>query len=137
MTSNVLAPGILGLSESDVDVVIASAGEPEWLAGKRRDAWRLYESMDLPDPGDEEWRRTNLREMTFPSVRPSRLPLVPIKKRADGVVVADLATAAREQAELVQRYLGETVRADEWKFVALNSALWTDGRLIHARGPLL
>lgn len=131
MTSDVLAPGLPGPTKSDVDAVIAAADEAEWLAEKRRDAWRLYESMDLPDPGDEEWRRTNLREMKFPSVRPARLTLSPVERRADGVVVADLSTASREQTELIQRYLGETVHADEWKFVALNSSLWTDGRLIH------
>ena len=52
--------------------------------------------------------------------------------RAKGVVIADLATAAREHPELVEPYLGtRAVPADLGKFAALNGALWTGGVLVY------
>lgn len=110
-----------------MDAVIAAADEPAWLTAKRREAWRLYESMDLPDPGDEEWRRTNLREMVFPQVRAARLDV-----HASGTVVSDLSAAAGSN-RVVEQYLDTIVRPDEWKFVALNAALWSSGKLIHVQ----
>jgi Fe-S cluster assembly protein SufD len=37
-----------------------AAGEPEWLARRRREAWSVYERSPLPTPRLEEWRYTNL-----------------------------------------------------------------------------
>ncbi|MGH7476787.1 MAG: Fe-S cluster assembly protein SufD [Longimicrobiales bacterium] len=51
---------------------------------------------------------------------------------AQGVLLADLATAAVEHAELVEPYLGtRAVPAELGKFAALNGALWTAGVLLH------
>jgi Fe-S cluster assembly protein SufD len=119
-----MAPGLPGLGAADVEEIIAQQHEPSWLAERRREAWRFYESMGLPDPGDEEWRRTNLWEVEFPPVRVSRLD---VSDTAD--IVNDLGAGASQS--LVERNLGALVRPDEWKFVALNAALWSDGRLIH------
>jgi Fe-S cluster assembly protein SufD len=43
--------------------------------------------------------------------------------------VSDLSAAAASDP-VVEKYLGSLVRADEWKFVALNSALWSGGKLV-------
>ena len=51
--------------------------------------------------------------------------------RAKGVILTDLHTAAREHPELVQRYLSVAVKPDEWKYVALNAALWTGGCFLY------
>jgi Fe-S cluster assembly protein SufD len=129
MTAQLIDTGIHGLTSADVDAI--AANEPAWLADRRRQAWRAYESLDLPDPGDEEWRRTNLREMTFASARPTKLTMAPTAARADGIIVGDLATATRDHADIVKRFLGESVRSDEWKFIALNAALWSGGRFVY------
>ncbi len=129
MTTQTIAPGIPGLTQADVDLL--ARDEPAWLRERRLDAWRLYDSMDLPDPGDEEWRRTNLREMTFASARPAQLTEAAPEPRTDGVITIDLATAVRDHAEIVQRYLYDAVRPDEWKFVAINAALWSGGRFVY------
>lgn len=122
--TQLLVESITGLSAADLEAAVAAANVPAWLSDKRRDAWRLYESLDLPDPGDEEWRRTNLREMELPSVRTANLDV-----RATGGVVSDLAASAPSEP-LVEKYLGSIVSADEWKFVALNAALWSNGTLV-------
>lgn len=125
--TQLLTEALPGIESSDVDAV--ASGSPDWLNEKRRDAWRTYESLDLPDPGDEEWRRTNLREMTFPSVRLSQLTVAADSNRNDAIVIADLTSS--DQADIVKRYFGKTVLADEWKFVALNAALWSGGKFVH------
>ncbi len=51
--------------------------------------------------------------------------------RANGVILTDLHAAAREHPELVQRYLSAAVRPDEWKYVALNAALWSGGCFLY------
>jgi Fe-S cluster assembly protein SufD len=129
MTAELIDTGIPGLTHADVDAL--AAREPAWLADQRRAAWRTYETLDLPDPGDEEWRRTNLREMTFTAVRPVALDGDGSGSRTDGVIVTELAAAAAEQAGLVHQRLGSLVPANEWKFVALNAALWSGGHLVH------
>lgn len=58
------------LSPQDVDGIVARRGEPDWLADRRREALRCYETMDFPDPNDEEWRRTDVRAMTFDGLQP-------------------------------------------------------------------
>jgi Fe-S cluster assembly protein SufD len=58
--------------------------------------------------------------------------------RAKGVIFTDLHTAAREHPELVQRYLSQAVPADEWKYVALNAALWSGGCFLYVpRGVVI
>ncbi len=48
-----------------------------------------------------------------------------------GVVVADLADAASEYADLVQEHLGSVVKPDWSKFAAMNAAQWSAGVLVH------
>jgi Fe-S cluster assembly protein SufD len=63
---------------------------------------------------------------------------VPSVLAAQGVVVTDLATAATEHAELVERYLGSQTTADESgtganedRTIVLSDAAWTAGAFIH------
>ncbi len=51
--------------------------------------------------------------------------------RAQGVVFCDLHTAAREHESLVRERLGAIVPDDEWKYVALNAALWSGGAFLY------
>lgn len=50
---------------------------------------------------------------------------------ARGVVFTDLHTAARDQPEIVRRYLARAIPTDEWKYVALNEALWSGGVVVY------
>jgi Fe-S cluster assembly protein SufD len=51
--------------------------------------------------------------------------------RAQGVIVADLAVAAVDHADLVQKHLGSAVDARSGKFAALNGAFWQAGVLVY------
>ncbi|MBL0169756.1 MAG: Fe-S cluster assembly protein SufD [Gemmatimonadaceae bacterium] len=54
-----------------------------------------------------------------------------IRALPDGVRVMELARAAREEPELLQRHLGQAVPADRDGFSALNAAFAGEGVLIH------
>lgn len=56
---------------------------------------------------------------------------LPEELRAQGVILADLATAAAEHGELVMNHLGRALVADSGKFAALNAALWTAGVFLY------
>jgi len=50
---------------------------------------------------------------------------------AKGVILTDLATAAREHPELVREHLGRAVAPEAGKFQALNGALWSAGVFLY------
>jgi Fe-S cluster assembly protein SufD len=167
MTETTLTPGITGLTQADVDSVSARRDEPAWLRERRNGAWRAFETMDFPDPSDEEWRRTDVRAMTFDGMRalsasvpvtsPDALPealrsawdggpsagrifqqdsdvvFTQLRDdlRAKGVILMDLHAAAREHGDLLQKYLSTAVKQDEWKYIALNAALWSGGCFLY------
>ncbi len=71
MTQELLTtPGFTKISRRSVEEISARRDEPAWLRARREDAWRRYESMDFPDLSDEEWRRTDVRAMTFEDALP-------------------------------------------------------------------
>ena len=160
MPQTVVESGLAAVTEAHVEALIARSDEPQWLADRRRSAWRTYAAMDLPDPVDEEWRRTDVRAMRFDGVRlaagagAAASGDVPagdgslaghiVQRDADvvsvrlddalaarGVILCDLHTAAREHEELLRRYLSDAVKPGEWKFVALNAALWSGGCFLY------
>lgn len=51
--------------------------------------------------------------------------------RTKGVVFCDLHAAVREHEALVRDRLGTLVPDDEWKYVALNAALWSGGAFVY------
>jgi Fe-S cluster assembly protein SufD len=52
--------------------------------------------------------------------------------RAKGVILADLATAATEHGELIEKYLGtDAAPARVGKFAALNAAFWSGGVFLY------
>lgn len=59
------------LSEETVRALSAARNEPDWMLQKRLDAWRLYESMPMPSPKDEAWRRTRLTGLKIEEFTPA------------------------------------------------------------------
>lgn len=132
MTTELLTPAITTATTADVEAI--GTGEPEWLRERRLAAWRLYESMELPDPSDEEWRRTDVRAIPLGGLRPDTVALTledSAALKAQGVIFTDLRTAVREHGDLVQKYLGTAVKSGEWKYLALNAALWAGGAFLY------
>lgn len=148
------------LTEADVAAISASYDEPEWLRDVRLAAFKAFADLDWPDNRVEEWRYTDPRrfDLTRPiltdagpaetvatgitatvehkagELRIVDGDVVEATVAADladrGVVVSDLATAAREHAELVRDALGAAVGSEE-KFEALNLAAFTGGAFVY------
>ncbi|MDQ7006248.1 MAG: Fe-S cluster assembly protein SufD [Acidobacteriota bacterium] len=110
-----------------------SAGEPEWLRRVREQAWQLRAQLELPPRSQHRWRYTNPRRLLFPAgtpLRPTAARSEHPPAHGEGLVVMDLATAARELPELLQRHLGHVLPADDSLFAALHAALWSGGLLV-------
>lgn len=130
MTTDVLTEIFPAVSAADIDAV--AAGEPSWLSERRRAAWVAYDGLGYPDIYDEEWRRTDIRALDFSGLRAVAGAYGALQGDAPaGVVVTDLRTAARDHTDIVQKHLYSAIPASEWKFLALNAALWSDGCFIH------
>jgi len=143
-------------------VVARTHGEPEWLRERRLAAWRVYEETPLPTAQLEEWRYTDVSQLALDQVhlaepdaadasgaraelegKAAAGRVVQVNAsvvetwldeslKAKGVLLLDLATAAREHPELVREHLAtQAVPAEAGKFAALNAALWTAGVFLY------
>ena len=137
------------------------AGEPEWLAQWRHDAWHTYSTAPLPDRVAHLWRYSEPEKFlpdrikplvsngaTLDETAPNNLPGNPAAVavvedavlqscwvdpswRKEGVILTDLATAARKHEDLVRTHLGTAVSAESGKFEALNAALFASGLFLY------
>lgn len=79
-----------GFTEEAVNELIARRAEPEWMRERRRQAWQVYQDTPMPTRQDEEWRRTDLRELKLSNYAPysegaaaDAETLLPESERAD------------------------------------------------------
>jgi Fe-S cluster assembly protein SufD len=107
-------------------------GEPDWLTDWRVRAFEHWQASELPIRANHLWRYTD--PATFdpagdpfaigsggPEIRADRGPDVP------GLILTDLATAAREHPDLVRSALGSVVGPDYGRFEALAAAAFRGG----------
>lgn len=59
-----------GFSRAAVEELSRRRNEPDWLREKRLAAWETYESTPMPLRTDEEWRRTDIRDLPVDDVSP-------------------------------------------------------------------
>ena len=50
-----------GFTQQAFDAFLNDRTEPPWLVAQRRSAWSTYSSKQLPNRGEEEWMRTDIR----------------------------------------------------------------------------
>jgi Fe-S cluster assembly protein SufD len=133
-------------------------GEPEWLAALRLTAWDAFAALPMPNERERAWKYFDPKRLRLdgktgqPTATGSERAVTKIGERsalvveedgavtrveladdvrAQGVTVASLADAVREQEALVQKHLATAVPPDEGKFPALNAAFMADGVFIH------
>ena len=130
MTTRANAPGI---NQESVTALSRSLNEPDWLLQRRLDALRAYEAMAMPNPLEEEWRRTDLSRVDFDAaLAATEDAAVSLRSQSpDGVVFTDLSQAAVANETLVQQHLHDLVKPSEWKLGALQAAGWSHGALVH------
>jgi Fe-S cluster assembly protein SufD len=152
----------LAMIERD-EAMERGAGQPDWLQALRAQAFQAFQTLDYPTRKLEEWRYTDVSQLSLDEVRPAPVeaaPEVPAEVRrllegkdaaatavlvdgavaaielerglADqGVIMADLATAASEHPDLVRKHLGSAVPMDGDRLAALNGAMWTGGLFVY------
>jgi Fe-S cluster assembly protein SufD len=59
-----------GFSREAVEELSHRRNEPDWLLKKRLEAWETYEQIPMPQRTDEEWRRTDIRDIPIDDVAP-------------------------------------------------------------------
>ena len=59
-----------GFSREAVEELSRRRGEPDWLRTKRLAAWEAYMAIPMPTRTDEEWRRTDIRDVPLDAVLP-------------------------------------------------------------------
>ncbi len=133
MTQQTISAGVPDISREEFERLMAALDQPGWLRERRIEAWRRYESMDLPDPYDEEWRRTDVRSLPTGGLRvadvATRIELPGAGKGA-GVIACSLGEAAAAHGDIVQRHLDSAIGAG-WKYLTLNAALWAHGSFVY------
>ncbi len=123
----------LTLRETTADVIgtrAQAAGEPGWLAERRRDAWTLFAQAGPP-----EWRRTDLSGLLPDELGPTDTTAVELIGGADlaalGVVFKPIRQALDTHEALIKAYLDTAVEPLAHKFSALRAALWHDGVFLY------
>ncbi len=143
---------------ADAFAAAAQTPAPGVLAELRSRGRKTFTALGLPNRQQEEWRFTRLKtltETTFeaPSPVASRVDLdqvmLPgahllvfvdgvyddtlsdVTNLPDGVVVTSLVLAAASGSEVIDRYLGSLAPLEDHAFAALNSAVFSDGAVIH------
>jgi Fe-S cluster assembly protein SufD len=136
-------------------------GAPRWLEDLRNRAAGRFAALGFPTVRDEEWRFTNVAPIASTgfaapregvSVSEAELTrlhyakdgyrvvfvngrfareLSAVKGLPTGMRVMSLAAAFEERADVVQRYLGQLAEFAERPFVALNTALASDGAFVY------
>jgi Fe-S cluster assembly protein SufD len=131
MTTRANAPAV---TEDSVRQLSQRNNEPEWLLERRLDARRAYDAMSMPNPLEEEWRRTDLSRIDLEAALAATGDAA-IELRGEGlpagVVFADLHAAARSHEAIVKQHLHTLVQASEWKLAALQAAAWQGGALVY------
>src|ERR1700712_3360811 len=95
-----------GFSRAAVEELSHRRDEPEWLRAKRLQAWEIYEQTPMPKRTDEEWRRTDVRNLPLDEVTPFGAFASRVTSRAE------LPERARAEIEAAGPVSGVVVQVD-------------------------
>lgn len=128
MSNTVVTPGF---TADGFQAFLATREEPDWVLEKRRHAWEVFESLEMPSRKHEQWRRTDLRLLKlnrygFPTDMVSE-PELPPALLSHGVDLAGHLTCVNSQVV-------STSEVEELPQGVLFGSL---DRLIHSHSELL
>ncbi len=143
------------------EAFLARRDEPDWLITLRRDAWQHFDAMQWPERRHEEWIRTDLRlfqldKFAVPDgeIRETSGQMqlqhgvdlgghllsadgctieesLSEELASQGLVFGSLDQLARDQSDLVRRFLFQAFDPDHDKFAALHAAFWCGGQFLY------
>jgi Fe-S cluster assembly protein SufD len=118
--------GLRGLSDR--------LGDPIWLTDWRARAFEQWAASELPIRANHLWRYTDpavFDPLGDPFAGGAAITQVEGGSGAPNLILADLATAAREHPELVRPALGSVVGPEYGRFEALAAAAFQGGVFLH------
>jgi Fe-S cluster assembly protein SufD len=121
------------LSEGAVRELSASLDEPDWLLDTRLEAFRALDDLDFPDVIQTPGRRwTNLEALDFEGMAEPLAQTETKDREAPGdVSVLPWAEAVAEHEDLLREHFGSVIDPQENRLVALSTALFSSGTVIH------
>ena len=148
MTVSVLKPTpVVKAGEMTIDSVVAyskALNEPEWMAERRAEAFRVFRDTPVPNRHDELWRRVDLSQFKLAEILTSvdastnevatelLSPLSADELKAKGVVFTDFMTAVREHSDLLTKHLmSESVKITDSYFAALHGIFVRGGAVLY------
>ena len=120
-------------SDYTEDTVVAAAegrSEPEWLLARRREGARAFDATPMPTTMLRPWKYTDVSDLAIEAHTPWSAKLtIEAGEVPAGAFVGSLAEAAGDAtlSDEVRERLGSIVTATEGRFIAANTAQWTDG----------
>jgi len=124
-----LTQGLRGFSEEAVCELSRLHDEPDWLRERRLNAWQVYQATPMPSLQDEDWRRTDIREIPFDDLLPYSQPSrtggeLPRELRLLlGLGKAHAGHLVQENSEVISASQGEAGSGDGVIFVSLDEAV--------------
>jgi Fe-S cluster assembly protein SufD len=130
---------------------MAVAGDPAWLAGRRRAGLEQFAAAGFPTRRDEDWKYTDLKLVARRSFAAGGAPTLPVPEidgldcpalvfvngrhvetrgLPDGAVVQPLSRALAAGHPACEALLGRIADPQRHRFAALATALFADGLLL-------
>ena len=148
------------------DTVLELSGlhnEPEWLLGRRLEAFAAFERTPAPSRTDEEWRRTDVSHLNVDRFRhfeagSGNIPPEALEEAAGalfqsgsqidhvrldpqlaakGVILMSLEQAVRDYPELVRPHLFSELKPDRDRLTALHAAFFSGGAFVYVPDGLV
>jgi Fe-S cluster assembly protein SufD len=115
-----------GISEETVKALSSLKSEPGWLAEKRLEAWRSFESLPMPTLRDEAWRYTDISDVRIEDFLPYS-PSPDVESEDDlPEAVRRLIQEGEENSALLVQHNSETTYSRVDEDLASKGVVFTD-----------
>jgi Fe-S cluster assembly protein SufD len=115
-----------GISEETVKALSSLKSEPGWLAEKRLEAWRSFESLPMPTLRDEAWRYTDVSDVRIEDFLPYS-PSPDVESEDDlPEAVRRLIQEGEENSALLVQHNSETTYSRVDEDLASKGVVFTD-----------
>jgi len=128
------------LSAEAVLALSAAKNEPGWMRDRRLEAWRLSQTLPLPQGTEEEWRRTDLRGLMLEHYLPlpPQVPAVEHREALSAFFVEHMTLpetpvgglVVHQDGSALWQTLDETLRSQGVIFCALDTAVQQHAALV-------
>jgi Fe-S cluster assembly protein SufD len=122
----------------DVRALSAAHDEPAWLLTSREASWAVYENLPMPSLKDEEWRRTDYRNIRWGEAAPlvrangATVDIVPDSSRQPLVGDSEGGTLVFVDGKIVEHELADELKAQGVIFADLREAASAHPELVKA-----